>query len=94
MPALVPGQSAPDFSLPAMNGSQFSLHEALMQGPVVAVFFKISCPVCQLALPFLERIYRSQGREKVAIVGISQNEASDTALFVKRYGISFPILSR
>ena len=92
MAALTPGKTAPDFSLPAMNGSKFSLREALSRGPVLAAFFKISCPVCQFAVPVLERVYRAQGNKNVTIVGISQNEAKDTAAFAQEYGVTFPIL--
>ena len=92
MVALTPGKPAPDFSLPAWNGSEFALREALSRGPVLAAFFKISCPVCQFAFPFLERIYQAHGHKTVTIVGISQNEAKDTAAFVKEYGITFPVL--
>ena len=92
MPALSPGTVAPQFRLAAMDGKQFSLHEALARGPVVAAFFKISCPVCQYAFPFLERIYRAHGGGNVALVGISQNERKDTAAFIKEYGVTFPVL--
>ena len=51
MAALDPGAAAPDFTLPTMDGKQFSLSEALTHGPVVAAFFKISCPTCQYAFP-------------------------------------------
>ena len=92
MAALSAGTKAPEFELAAMDGSKFSLQDALNQGPVLAVFFKISCPVCQYALPFYERIYKANGSGNVSIVGISQNEKRDTAEFAKRYGITFPIL--
>jgi len=92
MAALTAGTSAPDFKLQTMDGNQFSLRDALANGPVVAAFFKISCPVCQYAFPFLERIYKAHGGKKVAIVGVSQNEKKDTAAFVKEYGVTFPIL--
>src|SRR6202451_2068585 len=87
MAALTPGTSAPDFTLPTMEGKQFSLKEALAQGPVLAAFFKISCPVCQFAFPYLDRIYKAYGNRNVAIVGISQNEKKDTAAFLKEYGV-------
>src|SRR5271170_3092063 len=86
MAALTPGTPAPDFTLPTMEGKQFSLKEALLRGPALLVFFKISCPVCQFALPFLDRIYRAYGNRNVAIVGISQNGNKDTASFLKEYG--------
>jgi len=92
MAALTPGTSAPDFTLPTMEGKQFSLKEALGHGPVIAAFFKVSCPVCQFTLPFLDRIYKAFGNRNVAIVGISQNEKKDTAAFIKEFGVSFPVL--
>ena len=75
-----------------MNGKQFSLREALARGPVWPAFFKISCPTCQYAFPFLQRIYQAHGNKNVTIVGISQNEKKDTATFLKQYGVTFPIL--
>ena len=92
MAALTAGISAPDFTLQTMDGKQFSLREALKRGPVVAAFFKISCPVCQYAFPFLERIYKAHGGKNVTIVGVSQNQKKDTAAFVKDFGVTFPIL--
>lgn len=92
MAALNPGTSAPDFTLKTTDGKQLSLREALTRGPVVAAFFKISCPVCQYALPFLDRIYKSYGTKHVTIVGISQNEKKDTLAFLKEYGVTFPVL--
>ena len=92
MAALSAGTKAPEFELAAMDGSKFSLQDALNQGPVLAVFFKISCPICQYALPFYERIYKANASGNVSILGISQNEKRDTAEFAKRYGITFPIL--
>ena len=92
MPALVSGKIAPDFTLPAMDGKQFVLCEALARGPVLAAFFKISCPICQYAFPFLERIYKAHGGANLTIVGISQNEKKNTASFLEEYGVTFPIL--
>jgi peroxiredoxin len=92
MAALEAGKQAPQFELPAMDGSKFSLQDALSRGPVLAVFFKDSCPVCQYALPYFERLHKSYGKGKLSIVGISQNDKKDTAEFMKRYGITFPIL--
>lgn len=92
MAALTAGKSAPDFNLPTVDGKKFSLSEALARGSVVAAFFKISCPVCQYAFPFLERIYQAYGNKNVSIIGISQNEKKDTASFIREYGVTFPVL--
>jgi peroxiredoxin len=92
MPALTTGKTAPDFTLPTVDGKQFSLREALTHGPVVAAFFKISCPTCQYAFPFLQRIYEAHGNSRITVVGISQNEKKDTAAFMKQFGVTFPVL--
>jgi peroxiredoxin len=92
MTALTPGTTAPDFTLKTIDGKQFSLRDALAHGPVVAAFFKVSCPICQYAFPFLERIYKAYGNKNVTIVGVSQNGKKDTAAFVKEYNVTFPIL--
>lgn len=92
MAALAAGTKAPDFTLPTMNGSQQSLRDLLERGPVVAFFFKISCPVCQYAAPFIERIFKAHGDRHVSMVGISQNNQKDTARFIKEYGLTFPVL--
>jgi peroxiredoxin len=92
MAALTAGTKAPQFELVSMDGSKFSLQDALSRGPVLAIFFKISCPVCQYALPYFERIYKAYGRGKLTIVGISQNDQRDTSEFVRKFGLTFPIL--
>jgi len=100
MAAVSPGTKAPDFSLPAVfsgkdsgkDGGNFSLQAALQQGPLLAAFFKVSCPTCQYAFPYLERIHKAHGGKKITVLGISQNDQRDTAAFLKEYGITFPTL--
>lgn len=92
MPALSAGKAAPEFTLERMDGGKFSLREALSRGPVLAVFFKISCPVCQFALPYVERLYQAYAGKNVAIVGISQNNKDDTARFLREYKLTLPVL--
>jgi peroxiredoxin len=92
MAALAAGKPAPEFKLPSMEGAEFSLENALVRGPVLAVFFKISCPVCQYALPFFERIHRAHGADQATVIGVSQNEKQDTSRFLRRFDITFPIL--
>ena len=91
MPALPTGASAPDFTLPTMDGNRFSLRDALSRGPVVVAFFKVSCPTCQYTFPFLERIHQAYGA-KFTLVGVSQNDRKDTAAFMKEFGVTFPML--
>jgi thiol-disulfide isomerase/thioredoxin len=71
MPALNAGVVAPDFTLPTVQGEQVSLREAFAKGPVVLVFFKKSCPVCQYALPLLERMFQANRAADVTKYGVS-----------------------
>ena len=68
------------------------MNDELARGPVVLVFFKVSCPTCQYALPFLERLHKAYGHKGVTLVGVSQNDATDTAKFNKEFGVTFPVL--
>ena len=92
MAALALGAKAPDFALKSLDGKRFLLADELVGGPVVLAFFKVSCPTCQYAFPFLERLYKAYGHKGVRLVGISQNDASETAAFNKDFGITFPVL--
>ena len=92
MAALNVGDPAPDFALNTLDGKKFSLQEALERGPVVAAFFKVSCPTCQYTFPFLERLHKAYRNRNVTLIGISQNDRKDTATFVKEYGVTFPIV--
>lgn len=91
MAALTVGKKAPDITLPLLGGGQFSLLDELKKGPVVVAFFKISCPVCQFAFPYLERLHKAFAGSNVSVVGVSQNDATGTAQFVKQYGVTFRI---
>jgi len=92
MAALTAGTQAPEISLPALDGKKFNLREALQRGPVLAAFFKVSCPVCQYTFPYLERLHKAYGDQKFTIVGISQDDRRNTEAFLKEYGITFPTL--
>src|SRR5436305_13694344 len=92
MAALMIGAEAPEFELNTNQGKKFSVTEVLRRGPVVLAFFKVSCPTCQYALPFLQRLYEAYGDKGVTQVGVSQNDAKETAAFTKQFGITFPIL--
>jgi peroxiredoxin len=92
MTHIVAGNRAPGFSLQALDGKEHSLQKLIQQGPVVAAFFKVSCPVCQFTFPFLERIYKRYGGDNLTLLGISQDDARATKEFAKEFGTTFPML--
>jgi peroxiredoxin len=92
MTNIVAGNMAPRFSLKSLDGKEYSLNTLLQRGPVVAAFFKVSCPVCQFTFPFLERLHKRYGGDGITFLGISQDDARSTSQFAKEYGITFPML--
>jgi peroxiredoxin len=92
MAALSAGAKAPAFALQSTNGKKSALADALKKGPVVAAFFKVSCPTCQFTAPFLERLHETYGGEKFTLWGISQDDAADTREFCEEFEIEFPAL--
>ena len=76
---------------PQCREGRVSLDEALHTGPVLLACFKVSCPVCQYAFPFLERLYRANQGTDVTVLGISQDNPKDTQKFMREFGVTFPV---
>jgi peroxiredoxin len=83
------GVRAPSFQLTGLDESARSLDDILAGGPALLAFYKISCPVCQLTAPYLQRLAASTA---IQVIGISQDNASATRGFLQRFGVTFPTL--
>jgi peroxiredoxin len=88
-PLLDPGSRAPDFRLPRQDGGTTALQEILANGPALIAFFKTTCPVCQLTLPFFERIHKAA---TLPVYAISQDDAEDTREFNRQFGLTIRTL--
>jgi peroxiredoxin len=90
------GCRAPDFSLARLeNGAvrgTADLGKLLADGPALLAFFKTTCPVCQMTLPFLERIQRGRTPGSLDVFGISQDDAETTHEFAGHFALNFPML--
>lgn len=87
---LVPaGAAAPPFELTSLEGSTHALQEILSAGPALLIFYKISCPVCQFTLPYLQRL---SANPSIHVIGISQDDSSATRGFNQRLGVTFRTL--
>lgn len=83
------GDQAPEFTLPDLLGSRKSLKDFIGNKAALITIFKISCPVCQMTLPFIERLSKSDNIETVAI---SQDDLEATEEFRAALGLTFPTL--
>jgi peroxiredoxin len=88
MKTLQPGQAAPEFTLDSVSGGKTSLAEILAAGPALFAFYKVTCPTCQLTLPFLDRL---QGGS-LKLFAISQDDARAVREFNAAFDTSLPTL--
>ncbi|MCX8075623.1 MAG: TlpA family protein disulfide reductase [Aquificaceae bacterium] len=83
------GSIAPEFELYDKDGLSYSLQKT--KGKKLLVFYKTTCPTCQLTLPFIERLYRPYGNS-LSVWAIVQDPKHEVESFAKTYGITFPQL--
>lgn len=85
---LAAGAPAPDFTLGLLDGGRVHLAAWLAQSPVLAAFFKTTCPTCKLAFPFLERIH--QRSRALRVLAISQDPGPATRGFLDAFSPTLP----
>jgi thiol-disulfide isomerase/thioredoxin len=86
------GEKAPDFTLPAIDGSPAQLRLSDYRGKVVLVdFWATWCAPCIRALPELEELSRRMAGQPFTIVGVN-TDADDLRLraFLARHPASWP----
>lgn len=71
------GGQAPDAPLRTLDGEALTAASLWAEGPVVIAFYKASCPTCQLALPFLERLRAGGAR----VYCVAQDDAATARAF-------------
>jgi peroxiredoxin len=82
------GDAAPDLAFRTPDGHDVALDALLAAGPVLLAFYKASCPVCQLALPFLDRLQDAPFR----VFFVSQDPPAETRSFAAGFGLRSPFL--
>jgi len=92
MAALSVGAQAPDFTLDGIDGKQYSLSAALEQGPLLAVFIQTACPVCDLTMPYLNRLAEAYGGQGWQLWVISQDGQEASQRYAQRFQPNFPLL--
>jgi thiol-disulfide isomerase/thioredoxin len=89
-----PPLSAPDFSLPDMDGEAHTLSE--FRGKVVMLnFWATWCPPCRREMPSMQRLYEKYRDRGLEVVAVNQFEDPDLVFeFTGRLSLepTFPIL--
>lgn len=92
--ALKKGDIAPDFELPAANGTAVSLAKVLRAGPVVLSFNRGGwCPFCSLELRAYQKAFPEITAAGGTLLAILPQTVEQSRLMVDRMGLTYPVLS-
>jgi thioredoxin-dependent peroxiredoxin len=93
VPKLSAGDTAPDFSLTASDGSTVSLSDLRGQHVVVYFYPAAMTPGCTTQACDFRDSLDVLAKEGYAVLGISPDKPAKLAKFVERDGLTFPLLS-
>ena len=93
MPALKPGQPAPEFSLQAHTGETITLSQFRGEKVVVLFFYpKDNTSVCTTEVCGFRDEYDSFVEAGSVVLGISSDGLASHVAFAKRHDVSYPLL--
>jgi len=90
---LQPGQPAPDFTFPDLDGRKVSLSD--FRGKVVLVnIWATWCPPCRDEMPSMQKLYEGfKGEDfEILAVSIDSNGSEAVAPFMRKMNLTFPAL--
>ena len=94
-PAEPAARKIKDFQLRDVLGKPVSIAEFGDRKAVVAVFLGAECPLVKLYIPRLNDLHARLAKQGVALVAIDSNvqdTLTETAAFVRRHDVAFPVL--
>ena len=93
MTTLGPGDRAPDVAAVDLDSRERRLGLLLQRGAVVLAFGKSTCGTCDLAFPYLERLYQSYPPERWSLLALLQDSPGPARRFAERLGLTFPVVT-
>jgi len=88
------GSRAPEFTLPAQDGSQVTLQDLTSKGPVVLYFYPMdNTPGCAAEACFFRDSYEAFQQAGAEVVGISSQSTESHAGFARKHNLPFKLLS-
>ncbi|WP_126147705.1 peroxiredoxin [Synechococcus elongatus] len=92
--AIAVGDVAPDFSLPAQDGTTVSLSDFRGQKPVVLYFYpKDDTPGCTIEACSFRDSYTAFQEAGAVVLGVSSDSIDSHQRFAQKYNLPFQLLS-
>lgn len=91
---LKPGDAVPDFTLPNIDGTTYTLSENFEDKVHLLVFWSIFCEPCKAEMPLIQRLYKEfkdQGLEVLAIAMDGEPMVKSIRGLVRQEGYTFPV---
>jgi peroxiredoxin len=85
---LDPGTPFPTIALRDDKG----LAAGIPPGEVLYAFFKTTCPTCELAWPYLDRVWKIAQGGGLSVLAVSQDDPETTGRFYEDLGVAVPTL--
>jgi len=85
------GITAPDFTLPTLNGTDITLSHIIQDKPVILDFWTSWCPNCRRDMPRLNALSEKY-HNQVEVIGVNLQESPTTVQgFIQSAAITYPI---
>lgn len=89
---LIPGDSLPAFSLPALDGSTWSSRDLQGRRALVVFFRFASCPFCNLRLhQLIQR--QAEWPQDFTVIAVFDSSAAELRPYAERHHAPFPVLA-
>ncbi len=88
------GDQAPDFTVPMVDGSEFTLSKSLDKAPIVLYFYpKDFTPGCTKEACALRDDFPRFQDYKATVIGVSYDSVDSHKKFAEKYHLPFPLAS-
>lgn len=88
------GDRAPDFALPASDGTKTTLRALIADGPAVLFFYPGDfTPVCTREVCMVRDLYGELAAAGIAVAGISADSVESHARFKAQHDLPYPLLA-
>jgi peroxiredoxin len=89
----VQGVPAPDFTLPALDGSKVSLSD--FRGKAVLLnFWATWCPPCKIEMPWFEDLQKQYAKDGLVVLGVALDDSAPATIakFASELGVNYQVL--